>query len=107
MANQILSNLIGPDVHVSEFKTPKDQQKRPSASARAMTAIQNIILTHGIAEAARQAQSIQAEYPRNAQNPGFDPWSAWERQHLTNLYKTDVARLSKDPRITMIGPDII
>lgn len=107
MTNQIIRNLAGPNIDITKFKTPKDDRRRPSASARAMDEIQKLILSVGIAQAAGQIRSIQEEFPRDAQNPGFDPWSDWERQHLTNLYHQDLARLAKNPRITMVRPDTV
>lgn len=105
MANQIIRNLVGPDVDTAKFKEPKDEQRRPSASAKAMQEIQNTVLAHGIAEGSRQRRVIQDMYPRNSVNKGFDPWSPWERAHLTNLYAKDLSRLAKDPAVVLVQPD--
>ncbi|PRY75059.1 hypothetical protein CLV80_11496 [Yoonia maritima] len=105
MANQIIRNLAGPNIDITKFKTPKDDRRRPSASARAMSEIQNLILSVGIAEAAGQIRNIQEQFPRNAENAGFDPWSDWERKHLSNLYENDIARLGNDPAVTIVKSD--
>ncbi|KJZ20157.1 hypothetical protein [Loktanella sp. S4079] len=102
MTGQILRNIVGEKIDISKFKTPKDEKKRPSASARAMAEIQNLILTKGIAVASEQIRDIQEQYPRNADNPGFDPWNAWERKHLTKLYEDDIARLEREPSVTVV-----
>lgn len=104
LANQILSNLAGSEVDVRKFKNPKDSKQRPSASARAMDEIQGLVLSDGIAEASKHIREIQERFPRNKENKGFDPWSEWERHHLSNLYEKDLARLSKDSAITIVRP---
>jgi hypothetical protein len=107
MATQILGNIAGPEIDISKFRSPKDQNPRPTASQRAVDEIQKILLSDGVQAAVDARRMIQEQYPRNAQYPGFDPWSEWERQHLTNLYEKDVARLAADPRITMVRPDTV
>ncbi len=105
MATQILSNISGPAIDVSKFRSPKEQNPRPTASQRAVDEIQNLMLSDGVQAAVDARRTIQEKYPRNAMNPGFDPWSEWERGHLTNLYAKDLLRLAKDPRVTMVRPD--
>jgi hypothetical protein len=107
LATQILGNIAGPAINVSKFRSPKDQNPRPTASQRAVDEIQKLMLSDGVQAAVDARRSIQEQYPRNIHYPGFDPWSAWERQHLTRLYEKDVARLAADSRITMVRPDTV
>lgn len=102
MTGQILRNLVGDDIDISKFKTPKDPKKRPSASNRAMMEIQKLILSEGIPGAVEKIRSIQERFPRSRENAGFDPWTEWERKHLTNLYEGDIQRLEKSPSVRLV-----
>jgi hypothetical protein len=107
MATQVLGNIAGSAIDVSKFKSPKDQNPRPTASHKAVEEIQKLMLSDGVQAAVDARREIQDQFPRNKVNKGFDPWSEWERQHLSNLYEKDVARLAADPRITMVRPDTV
>ena len=105
MGPRILGNLVGDGVDVSRLKEARGDSRRPSASARAMAEIQMLIERDGIAAAAEQANAIQKKFPRNAKNGTFDPWSAWERAHLTRLYDRDFARLRTNDSVTILTPE--
>jgi hypothetical protein len=104
LGQNILSSLAGEDVDVAAFKEASGNSRRPSASARAMAEIQNLVERYGIAAAVEKANAIQNRYPRNKENGTFDPWSAWERGHLTRLYNQDFERLRSDKKITILTP---
>ena len=104
MAPAILQRLAGDAVNVQDFKVPKGNSRRQSASAVAMAKLERIALTEGIPQMVAQRKDIQSRYPRNAQNGRFDPWDGWERAHLTRLYAQDIARLQTNRSVTLLEP---
>ncbi|MEL7013509.1 MAG: hypothetical protein AAFO72_09530, partial [Pseudomonadota bacterium] len=83
---QILSNLCGPEVSVSDLAAPKDRNKRPSASGRAVSELLQRIHKDGAEEALKHRLDLQQKYPRGASYAAYDPWTAAERAHLTRVY---------------------
>ena len=103
LGGHIIDNIVGPLVDTSKFKLPKNKNQRPSASGIAIQKIQDLILERGIPVAVEQIREIQDQFPRSSQNPGFDPWNKWERQHLLNLYETDIRRIALDPEVSIVS----
>lgn len=104
---RLFQNLVGPDVDISKLKPPKDGNKRPTASGRAVAELMRLIYEQGADEALRQRVELQERYPRGADYGGYDPWTAQEREHLTHFYEKDVAELAADPGLTMIRPETV
>ena len=105
MQAQVLRNLVGPDVNLGKFKRAKAPPISSAASARAMQDIQNLILSQGIATAVEHIDLLHGQFPTNAKNARFDPWTAWEHRHLANLYAQDISRLARDPGVILMRPE--
>lgn len=101
---EVLANLCGPDVNVSKMKEPKDTNKRPTASGRAVRELLQLIHKDGADEALARRVEIQELYPRGPDYGGYDPWTAEERAHLTRIYERDVNMIESDTNITFLRP---
>ncbi|MFC7704843.1 hypothetical protein ACFQXB_11615 [Plastorhodobacter daqingensis] len=100
----IMANLCGPTVDVGRFKSPGTENKRPSASGRAVQELLQIARVQGPGAALEQWRELQERFPRGARWAAYDPWSPPERSHLTALYEKDVAAIATDPRIILVRP---
>lgn len=103
--NTILSNLCGPHVDVSSLKLPKDVNKRPTASGRAIAELLHLIHRDGAEVALEQRVGLQDRYPRGDAYGGYDPWTADERAHLTRVYNRDIADIRDNPEIELLEPE--
>jgi hypothetical protein len=84
-----LACLVGKEM---EFEIPK-KQIRASPSARAIAHIaRESSANPGIPVKQIAAQAIRL-YPRNSDNPAFDPWTPAERLALDERYRRDLARI--------------
>lgn len=101
---EILANLCGPDVDVSAMKEPKDRNKRPTASGRAVYELLQLIHKEGADYALDQRVALQEQYPRGKEYGGYDPWTPAERAHLTRMYERDIDDIRANPDITLIEP---
>ena len=101
---EILANLCGPDVDVSAMKEPKDRNKRPTASGRAVYELLQLIHKEGADYALDQRVALQEQYPRGKEYGGYDPWTPAERAHLTRMYERDINDIRANPDITLIEP---
>lgn len=98
----VLANLCGPDVDLSKMKAPKDSNKRPTASGRAVAELLQLIHKDGADAALEQRQALQEAYPRGAEFGGYDPWTPAERRHLTRMYEKDMADIRANPDIHLV-----
>lgn len=100
----ILANLCGPDVDVGRFKEPKDRNKRPTASGRAVAELLQMIHRDGADHALEQRLALQERYPRGQDYGTYDPWTPQERAHLTRMYDRDLAEIRANPDIVLVEP---
>lgn len=101
----ILSNLCGPGIDAAKLKEPKDRNKRPTASGRAVAELLHMIHRDGAEQALAERVTLQEKYPRGPDYRSYDPWLPQERAHLTRVYERDVADIAANPEITMVWPD--
>lgn len=104
---RILANLCGPGVDVSSLKTPKDTNKRPTASGHAVAELLQLIHKDGADAALEQRVALQEAYPRGAEFGSYDPWTAQERAHLTRMYARDLDDIRANPEITVLELDAV
>ncbi len=104
LSMRIIGNLIGPDVDVDKLAVPKRARGRPSASHRAVQELLIEIERSGGAAALKQRVEIQERYPRGEDYPGYDPWEASERAHLSRIYEQDVAEIAGKPGVRFLRP---
>ncbi|WP_281967281.1 hypothetical protein [Roseovarius nanhaiticus] len=103
LSNVVIGNLCGPDIDVDALVSPKRQRGRPSASHRAVQELLIEIERSGGEAALARRVEIQDAYPRGPDYPGYDPWSASERAHLTRLYDRDTAEIGARDRVTLLS----
>lgn len=101
----ILSNICGPDIDPTRLREPKDDNKRPTASGRAVEELLRAIYRDGANRALEQRVALQDRYPRGPDYPAYDPWTAQERAHLTRIYDSDIARIREEMDVTFLTPD--
>ena len=99
---QILANLCGPGIDVSALKEPKDRNKRPTASGRAVAELLQLIHRDGADKALERRVELQETYPRGKEYGSYDPWTPHERAHLTRIYERDIEEIRGNPDITLI-----
>lgn len=101
---EILGRLCGPGVDVSKLKEPKDKNKRPTASGRAVAELLQLIHREGAEYALNERVRLQEAYPRGKEYGSYDPWTEQERRHLTRIYENDIAQIGADPAIHLLTP---
>lgn len=99
---QILANLCGPEIDVSKLKAPKDKNKRPTASGRAVTELLQLIHKDGADFALSQRVALQEQFPRGPDFGSYDPWLPNERSHLTRTYERDMDEICANPDIIVV-----
>ncbi len=104
LSDTVIGNLCGPGIDVASLAAPGRERGRPSASHRAVQELLIEIERSGGEAALARRVEIQDAYPRGPDFPGYDPWSASERAHLTRLYDKDVTQISGRERITLLRP---
>lgn len=104
MDRLILGNLCGPGVDAAQMKEPKDRNKRPTASGRAVAELLQLIHKEGADHALEQRVALQELYPRGPDYGGYDPWTPEERAHLTRVYARDIEDIRANPDITVVEP---
>ncbi len=102
---EVLSLLCGDGIDVSKLKSPKDTNKRPTASGRAVSELLNLIHSKGAEYALNERVALQEKYPRGPEFGSYDPWSARERQHLTRIYEKDIQDIRNNPAIRVLAPE--
>lgn len=102
LSDQILRSLCGGAMGDREFAMPGKINRRPSASARAVEEMLALIHQGKAEDALEHRVEIQEKYPRGDVYPGYDPWSARERDHLDRLYARDWAQLAENKRYTLL-----
>ncbi|MDR9392842.1 MAG: hypothetical protein RI571_00805 [Roseovarius sp.] len=105
MDRRVLAGLCGPGIDADALKEPKDRNKRPTASGRAVAELLQMIHRVGADQALAERVALQEKYPRGPEHGGYDPWTAQERAHLTRIYERDVAEIAANPDIIMVTPD--
>lgn len=99
---EILGLLCGPDIDVSKLKEPKDKNKRPTASGRAVAELLALIHSNGAEYALNERVALQEKYPRGKEYGSYDPWTARERAHLTQVYERDIDDIRANPAIRVL-----
>ncbi|MEM8776676.1 MAG: hypothetical protein AAGF53_16705 [Pseudomonadota bacterium] len=99
---QVIKNLCGPKIDVSKLALPKDKNKRPSASGKAVEALLELIHRNGVETALKNRVALQEQYPRNEKYGGYDPWTAAERAHLSRVYERDLIEIRSNPDINLM-----
>lgn len=102
LQGRILANLCGPDVDVGKLKLPKNSNKRPTASGRAVAELLQLIHARGADHALAQRVALQEKYPRGKEYAGYDPWTPAEREHLSRVYERDLNEIRANPSITFL-----
>ena len=100
----VMSNLCGAGFNVSLLKQPRNANRRPTASARAVGNILDLIQRHGLDEAMKKRVEIQKAYPKSAGYPAFDPWTQEERAHLDQTYLDDIRKILEHPDLNVLKP---
>ncbi len=103
LSQVVIGNLCGPDIDPDTLVSPKRKRGRPSASHRAVQELLIEIERNGAEAALARRVEIQDAYPRGSEYPGYDPWTASERAHLTRLYDRDTADIAARSRVTLLG----
>lgn len=98
----ILANLCGPEIDVEKLSEPKDRNKRPTASGRAVAELLQLIHKDGADAALEQRVALQEQYPRGPEFGSYDPWTPNERAHLTRVYDRDISDIRANPDITLV-----
>ncbi len=101
---RILSNLCGSQVDVAKLKLPKDTNKRPTASGRAVSELLQLIHRDGADQALAKRVELQEKYPRGKEFGSYDPWTPEERAHLTRMYDRDIEDIRANPDICVVEP---
>ncbi len=104
LSQTVIGNLCGPGFDVGTLVLPKRSRGRPSASHRAVQELLIEIERSGGEAALARRVEIQDAYPRGPDFPGYDPWTASERAHLTRLYDRDVSKIDARARVTLLSP---
>ncbi len=102
ISQDILANLCGDTVDIGKFKQPKNKNKRPTASGRAIEELIAAIYRDGAETALAQRVALQEKYPRGSEYGGYDPWTASERTHLLRMYDRDVAEIRGTSDVKLI-----
>lgn len=100
--SRILANLCGPGVDIGKLKQPKNKNKRPTASGRAVEELIAMIYRDGAESALANRVALQEKYPRGAEFGGYDPWTASERAHLSRMYDRDIADIRTNPDFSLV-----
>lgn len=101
----IIGNLCGPGIDPAELAEPKRSRGRPSASHRAVQELLMAIEREGGDAALARRVEIQDAYPRGPDYPGYDPWTAAERAHLTRIYDKDMGEIAMRKNVTVLRPE--
>lgn len=104
LSDEIIGNLVGPDIDTDALVEPKRKRGRPSASHKAVQEILMQIERFGADVALEHRVEIQERYPRGEDYPGYDPWSATERAHLGRLYERDCREIGMRKKVTFLAP---
>lgn len=104
VSNKVLQSMCGGTIDVNHFKHPQSKTVRPSPSHKAMSKFIDLYKTESPEEALLQRQTLETEFPKSDQNPGYHPWSPEEYAKLSLAYKTHWAKIRQNPRFTIIDP---
>lgn len=105
LSSRIIANLCGPGIDPRALVSPGRTRGRPSASHRAVRELLSEVARIGGEAALARRVEIQERYPRGPDWPGYDPWTAQERAHLTRLYERDIAAIRRRPDVEVLAPD--
>jgi hypothetical protein len=105
LRDRVLDNLAGPGAAGMGFAMPKNAKVRPTASGKAVEELLRLVASAGAETALARRVEIQERYPRGDIWPGYDPWSAQERAHLTRLYERDWQDILREPGLEPLLPD--
>ncbi|SLN26189.1 hypothetical protein PEL8287_01217 [Roseovarius litorisediminis] len=100
---KVLANLCGPKVDVAQLKEPKDKNKRPTASGRAVAELLHMIHKDGAKYALEQRVALQEKYPRGPEFGSYDPWLPNERAHLIRIYERDIEDIRANPDLHLLS----
>lgn len=104
LSSTVIGNLIGPGLDAAKLSSPKATNDRPSASHRAVQEILARAERIGGEAAIAQRVEIQDAFPRSPLYPGYDPWTADERDHLVRTYEKDIVKIRSQMDLTFLEP---
>ncbi len=99
---RLLSEITG--IPAAEF-TLKEGVERPGFSQRAIDTLMELHRQGGV-ERAQQRAAVK-QFPKGAEYPGFQPWTAEEIAHLKQEYARDIANLRFDSTIEFLLDDCL
>lgn len=102
LSDTVIGNLCGPGIDPTTLVPPNRERGRPSASHRAVQELLIQIERDGGDAALARRVEIQEAYPRGPDYPGYDPWTADERAHLTRLYEKDIHEIAGRGRVRLL-----
>jgi len=105
LSQRIIAGLCGPGIAAGDLVMPARDRGRPSASHRAVRELLSEVARIGGEAALDRRVEIQDRYPRGPDWPGYDPWTAEERAHLTRLYDRDLAEIRRREDVELLTPD--
>ncbi len=104
LSTRVLQQMVGPSADVERFKVPQSRNVRPSPSHKAISMFVQTYKTKSPEEALARRQEFELAYPKNDENPGYNPWTAAEYDRLSAAYEEHWAKIVNNPRFTVISP---
>ncbi|MXU65130.1 hypothetical protein [Oceanomicrobium pacificus] len=104
---KIFEHMTEGQMPPDRIKVPTGKSSRPSASQRAIDAIEEYAAAHGADAAIERRQEFQDKYPRGETFERFDPWKQHERDHLRRLYEKDWSRILNTSGTTDLADEIL
>ncbi|SHI59125.1 hypothetical protein SAMN05444000_10240 [Shimia gijangensis] len=105
LEGRVLSNICGPEINVKNLKQPKDKNKRPTASGRAVFELLQLMHKDGVESALEHRLELQEQFPKGDQFGSYDPWTHHERAHLGRMYERDLGVIEENPQVRFVWPD--
>ncbi|MEE9454602.1 MAG: hypothetical protein V3V13_09500 [Paracoccaceae bacterium] len=102
---QVLQSMCGENIKVQKLKNPKQKNKRPSPSDKAMNDFIEVKSLHGPERALQVRLELENKYPKGETYKGFQPWSQADRQQLINLYDEHWDEICNMSRFNTLHPN--
>jgi len=100
----VIQLMCGDSIQYEKLRMPKEKEKRPSPSAKAMQEFFRVRHSKGIKEALSARLEIETQYPKNNSSDSFQPWSQEDHAVLSNLYDQHWEDICQIPSINLIQP---
>ncbi len=104
LSGKVLQQMIGPTADVERFKVPNSRNVRPSPSQKAIEMFVQAYKTGSPEEALAKRQEFEQAFPKNDENPGYNPWTSEEYTKLSDAYEEHWSKIVNNPRFTVISP---